>query len=157
MSDIELDDKFLEELINHNQRCTSNGSIKRVSRENWGHGVKETWHCNFCKETVIRHPFVDLKMPSGQNMPADNFMVPLSALDVGLSPSKLEGFLAGIGCCNSRRSNMQHHFDRVKEIAWPICKQQLMENRKAHVRACRRQKNYMGDLVFKDRREVPQC
>ena len=146
LSDIESDDRFLEQLLNHNNKCTAN--MKRVDRQNYGHGIREAWVCKFCNEKLIRYPFPHIKKMKGQKMPMDNLFIPLGAIDEGVMMEKLEGLFASWGCCAPSKANQKAHFEKVKEIAWPLLLEQVLVNRRDHVHACRTRKGYKGDVIF---------
>ena len=148
--------EFIQKIQDHCLSCGHQMELEKSMIRCFNHIM--TWHCKFCSMTLTQAFDDDAGLKTGgRRYTKLGLTIAEAAFESGISPTKCAEFFANAGIASPPTSTLARQFDRVKENAKPISMEQLRENRRKHVAACRALPNYPGDVKYVDKTTGRQC
>jgi hypothetical protein len=156
--DIDLERDFFKYLFRHATSCKGH-KPDLVFVRGWSSGYMsiENYTCTGCGVTIYyrtsRMVCTEVIHPGrkfSRMQPALNLEVAKSAKCGGFFPTKLNKFMSHLGCESPTLRNMKLCEQKARIAMKVVGKDCVTENQKQHVKACRLQNGYKGDLIWED-------
>ena len=155
--DMDLELEFLQLIFRHGFECKGQGrpTLKLITRDKDGWAMKDCFQCSCCKKLfdfkTSAYTKTEAVAPGrkySRLQPVLNILVSNAAKQFGIGYTQLRKLALGIGLQAPTKTNAQDMGKKVQAAIKKVGKKCLIENRREHVRLCRAQDEYKGDIKW---------
>jgi len=149
IEDVQLRDGLQKKFEMHAHKCR--GYLEKTASTKFGFTVLEVYSCKTCNEQFQFQTSHSVNLHrKGRKSTELNVSLNESLFESGVTVQKGLDCLAKAGIQSPSENGMRKARDRVEDVANNSAQEQICQNRLEHVKACRAQSDYKGDLVFTD-------
>ena len=148
ISSIDLDREWTQIVTNHVKECPK--SVLEVTNVHKnGYELVDTYQCRWCMKIFSKRASRDIMMGDSKRKSADiNVAMSVATYVSGNSISKTLELCSEVGIVQPTKRMQTNTRRKLKEIVFDLSTNQLLLNRREHVRRARDMPGYEGDIIF---------